>query len=100
MAKEYIEREALVKDMRDYADRKAVCGHIELANGILKGVGRAEDFPAADVVEVVRCKDCKHGSILCEYDNGDVLLDCIAHGGEIVAPDDYCSDGERRDGGA
>lgn len=96
MAKEYIEREALVKDMRDYADRKAACGHIELANGILKGVGRAEDFPAADVVEVVRCRDCKW------WNDCDDESYCSNPDGldNYALPDDFCSYGERRENDA
>lgn len=39
--------------------------------------------PTADVVEVVRCKDCKHfGSVGCAVD-------------VVVNPNDYCSYGER-----
>ena len=39
----------------------------------------------ADVVPVVRCKNCKH------WNNGD----CYRI--ELTRPDDYCSYGERRD---
>ena len=53
----------------------------------------------ADVVEVVRCKDCKHctlteegeharDDIVCEYFMTDGMLD-----------NDYCSYGERRENG-
>ena len=47
--------------------------------------------PTADVVEVVRCKDCRY----CEIGNKDGwcnLNDCI------VYLDDFCSNGERMDG--
>ena len=88
---EYIEREALVKDMRDYADCKAACGHIELANGILKGVGRAEDFPTADVVEV------KHGywhrkHIGNGWDDWDALTcsECNKYYKKPLFPTNYC----------
>ena len=52
-------------------------------------------IPAADVRPVVFCKDCKwfnpaNSGWLCEFKNG------------LICPgeDDFCSFGERRDGGA
>lgn len=55
-----------------------------------------EDLPDADVVEVVRCKDCKYlteGKIA-----DDTELFCIHSFGMISpAPDRYCSYGERRE---
>ncbi len=48
-------------------------------------------LPAADVVEVVRCKDCEHYravSRICDHPNGLWL---------VVKPEDgYCCYGERR----
>lgn len=46
--------------------------------------------PAADVAPVVRCKDCTHlyGAI------------CVVCGLLPRNPNDFCSYGERRDGGA
>lgn len=38
--------------------------------------------PTADVVEVVRCRDCIHFKMTCYMDS---------------LPDDYCSYGERRE---
>jgi hypothetical protein len=46
-----------------------------------------ERIPAADVVEVVRCKDCKYERLCCT---------CIRTSGRL--PDDYCSRGELKDG--
>lgn len=52
-----------------------------------------ESMPAADVVPVVRCKDCKHLMF------SDFYGECsIGHLG-LVGPDDFCSRGERKDGG-
>ena len=56
-----------------------------------------DDFaaiPAADVVPVVRCKDCTHcyetlGGWCCAY---GTCVDCI------VQPDFYCAFGKRKDG--
>lgn len=52
-----------------------------------------EDFPAADVVEVVRCKDCKYhedldGGVKCQRIDG--LL--------MTLSDDYCCYGVRKGG--
>ena len=46
--------------------------------------------PAADVVPVVRCKECKHLFYTM----------CAACGFLPHKPNDFCSYGERRDGGA
>jgi hypothetical protein len=61
------------------------CGDdmIEL-NSIVEALER---IPAADVVEVVRCKDCKYERLCCT---------CIRTSGRL--PDDYCSRGELKDG--
>ena len=51
-----------------------------------------EDAPAADVVPVVRCKDCKY-----HYDCGVHFCDRLG----MDCPDDsdfFCSYGERKDG--
>ena len=43
-----------------------------------------------DIVTVVRCKDCKH------YLKLTFLSECTKHD-LAVEPNDYCSDGERRE---
>ena len=49
----------------------------------------------ADLVEVVRCKDCKHYRSVAGY------IDGYCHMAEwyrrYQSPDDYCSRGERKD---
>lgn len=66
----------------------------------------AEDFysiPAADVAEVVRCKDCKHyrnyPNGLC-YIHTEPKTNARGYSGEAVCvePDDFCSYGERKEG--
>ena len=49
-----------------------------------------------DVVEVVRCKDCKHGDTGIDED-GNVFWKCLGihYGG--TKPNDFCSYGERKD---
>ena len=57
------------------------------------------DFPTADVVEVVRCKDCVHyyerePVCLKIYSDGNVSSDAW----QERNPDDFCSYGERKGG--
>lgn len=49
------------------------------------------DMPAADVVEIVRCKDCRYYCI-----NDDICAIAEAHDFNL---DDFCSYGERREDG-
>lgn len=60
-------------------------------------VKNMENQPAADVVPVVRCADCKYGDTGTDED-GRRFYKCIGihYGG--VSPTDYCSYGERKDG--
>ena len=53
------------------------------------------DFPAADVVEVVRCKDCVYGT-LCTNCAGADYVDCALDDCSVRKPHDFCSYGERR----
>lgn len=61
-------------------------------------------LPTADVVPVVRCKDCKHYR---NYQNGLCYLhtepktNARGYSGDAVCvePDDFCSYGEKKDGG-
>ena len=52
-------------------------------------------FPTVDAVPVVRCKDCKYTD-KC----GRGLICTHWMRGGIVTGDDYCSNGERRNGDA
>jgi hypothetical protein len=49
-------------------------------------------MPSADVVPVVRCRDCKH------WNNGNVIIGCYwdIDGGQPEEMD-FCSRGERRE---
>lgn len=89
--------------MADYISREAVLTqgywhgeHPDFDNPNPDGVDAVdvsdiEDMPAADVIEVVRCKDCswnnaKKGKVSCHR-----YAALIESG-----PDDYCSYGKRR----
>lgn len=85
----YISREEAIKAITDNPARFAFITGNQIA--------ALKKLPTADVVEVVRCKDCKHATfysckndacyrgIICEYQ--------IAIGDENF----YCSFGERRE---
>ena len=87
--------------MSDYISRRAAIDAASHGCGELRGTfGRCEDeinkVPAADVVEVVRCKDCKNSYIWSPYPNE---LLCEWWEGLTVDPEGYCSNGERRTDG-
>lgn len=87
--------------MADYIDRKAlldrICGNIRVTHrpgepsleirGANKVINFIEEAPAVDVVEVVRCKDCKYmieKGWCCLFD-------------ARMNRYDFCSCGERRE---
>jgi hypothetical protein len=100
--KEYIEREALIR----YAEKQEVIikdgTSISDAMRIQGNVFRraVECCPAADVVEVVRCRDCKYIEPKTCPITGVELLIC-RHGCVNIAveKDHFCSYGERREQG-
>ena len=60
---EYIEREAAMKILNSeavFCAKNFKDGEARGWNGAYRSIGK---MPAADVVEVVRCKDCKHMEI-------------------------------------
>ena len=77
--------------MAEYIEREALIKHIERSFGEISTpfvVKEIKNFPNADVVEVVRCKDCTYCSEhynICHYGVG-----------RDVKPDHYCGYGERR----
>ena len=55
------------------------------------------DYPTADVVEVVRCKDCKRCKVFKRVD-GTYFFSCrCGCFKEVVSADHYCAYGERRE---
>lgn len=49
--------------------------------------------PAADVVPVVRCKDCEHGQFMPSCS----MYLCRCTGGKLRYADNYCNYGERKE---
>ena len=112
MAKEYIEREALKEDLKESYDRlraiydsftydedKQICAG-QLTT-FTEAILRVKDAPAADVVEVVRCKDCKWYSELACGERE--LLGSQGWCNEVMArpmpSNGFCSFGERKNNG-
>lgn len=87
--------------MDEYIDRKALekAMTIAAANGKdkdrrtwAKAICVLHDMPTADVVPVVRCKDC-------EYSYDEISYLCCSHGVCVdceVPPNFYCAYGKRR----
>lgn len=66
--------------------------------GINQAVGLMNSLPAADVVEVVRCKDCRH--YIQPWQDCEECRCSVFNGSYDrpfpTEPDDFCSYGERR----
>ena len=89
MDRKYIELDSAIKHLRGECVTKYP---ISFSNGISAAANALGKLPAADVVEVVRCKDCSHGS---PDDDGSISCSCFVVDG--MSPDGYCSFGERKD---
>lgn len=88
MEKKYIDAEALKRDLIERGLYPAI-----VKNAI-------ERAPAADVVEVVRCKDCKHLETVIDI-IGDMYCFCGNADGKYITEvdlDDFCSHAEKREG--
>lgn len=88
MPKEYIEREATIRALQPT--------HAPAINEVLASVIRR--VPAADVVEVVRCRECIHWSDKWEAASITGAHYCRRMG-LFKLPSYYCADGKREDGG-
>lgn len=82
MTPEYVKREAATQ-----AAVRAVWLGQTSAGQIAKAIN---DVPTADVVEVTRCKDCRHHSAAAGVCN------LYLHFSVGVTANDYCSFGERK----
>lgn len=87
--------------MGKYIDRAALFNSLTNAKTVAEVFAAIQDAPAADVAEVVRCKDCKwlekwHKE-LPPYDTG---LYCTRPNQQSMnlLPTDYCSYGEAKHG--
>lgn len=84
--------------MAEYIEREAA--EDAAGEAYLKGLNpewAVRDVPTADVVPVVRCKDCKYAYINSFSAASGVAL--CSSSAKVMQQDDFCSYGERRDGG-
>lgn len=91
MSKEYIEREALIKAIANDC--------LELVYYTKEdAIQSVKASPAADVVEVVRCRDCKHSY---RIDGAKEEYDCakISAFAKFFPGDHFCGYGERKTDG-
>ena len=92
----FIDKDLLLKDISESVVFSVRSGKPSLElKGALKIIDRIENAPSADVVEVVMCKDCKHG-----WWNQDTLfgrcVDFCDLNGLRIEKDHFCSYGTRR----
>lgn len=82
---EYLHYEALVKELNEnFRNMFDPCVWDDpWVNGYLRCISDVEEFPASDVVEVVRCDDCNMQQT-CKF-------------AQYLGADGYCSHGERRE---
>lgn len=95
---EYVEKTRLLERLTDYYNCAAMDYTKQLSVCTAADcLSIVEESPAADVVEVVRCKNCKH---FCPYEGEEHKGDCAELVGleSCVYEDDFCSYGERKDG--
>ena len=96
---EYIERSAVFEQF-DNADADECetddFGGVDYGFGMKNIKELINAIPAAEVAEVVRCKDCKHydlGVCLKIYSDGNTHTEAW----QPRKPEDFCSYGERKD---
>ncbi len=88
---EYIDRDKLFHDIAHYDDRGTSSS---FSSGMMMSNLIVLEQPVADVVEVVRCRDCKSSFV---DDKGRRWCENLSVEPELVKNDDYCSYGERKE---
>ena len=90
----YIERDIFINNELIPLVKTLDLCHPKQKKGVLMAISKLKEAPTADVVEVVRCKDCKY----CDPDNRH----CDHYMGTVFPVsreyNDFCSYGERKDG--
>lgn len=91
---QFIDKDEIIETMQD-------CKYANPCNDFQRGVNACIDIqivgikhmPAADVVEVVRCKDCKHSYFVKSCSKYECRKGC----GTLKYSNDFCSYGERKE---
>lgn len=95
----YIDAEALKAVITEYRDSLKPRSIGRLTDAVIQDVlDLIDEAPAADVVQVVRCKNCVCMGKRPPLPEGyrEDCGWCMLHG-RVVLPEDYCSNGERMD---
>ena len=79
--------------MAEYIEREAAIESLPVA--LDSAINALRNAPSADVVPVVRCKDCKYWQ---DNNDGYPHEECRWWHGETPDANDFCSYGERKDG--
>lgn len=85
---DYIKRNVALDAMRDVMKQAK-----HLRPPLYDAIDNVKNLPSADVVEVVRCKDCNNADY-AGCPKGSCY--CMEHGA-YFGSNDYCSYGERKD---
>ena len=84
----YIDADLLIKNIAKIEDLRTLS---------TKTIGEAiSKTPTADVVEVVRCRECKNCEIVIDQFDNDWYFCTNTKDNAEVKPDDFCSYGERK----
>lgn len=81
---DYIKREAVLEWFRPYTHEDILLDPVDV-------IGKIRDIPSADVVEVVRCKDCIYYHKKLGIGFGKCSKCTL-----MPYPEDFCSYGERK----
>lgn len=89
-----------------YIDKERIQSHLRLKclakypdtfiNGLLAAANEIGEMPTADVVEVVRCADCKYCKAIKDSLGNPSLYCDLTYAKPDIDATDYCSQGERR----
>ena len=93
MTAEYLDRSSLVARMKYYEKHTTEESGEHYAYSV--ALREIRNAPAADVAEVVRCKDCKHK---VRTDANGIVICSEEHGMYCPTENDFCSYGGRRGG--
>lgn len=96
--KEYIERRALDTELQNLVREYNRNCESDESSGAFEALYRLRLAPAADVVEVVRCKDCCLAGMVVDIIGNPHLFCMRSRNKAEVEFDDFCSYGERKDG--
>ena len=91
----YIDADLLISKELIPLTKRLGCCHPKQMKGVLMAMSKIDSAPTADVVEVVRCKDCKHAR-KTETILGVADYRCLITNITCLDADDFCSYGERK----